>query len=355
MLESTCNKTPSGHCEAGLLWKNDQSLPNNHRLAEPHLRGLQRKLAKDDGLLDQYDADLQKDLKAGFIRKISALEDLDTKWYLPHYGITNPNKPGKLRRKTNAASCYAGICLNDKLLAGPDLLKKMLAIQLRFRERRVALQSDIEAMFMQVKVRTEDRQFLRFLWNKEISSVPDVFEYERHIFGARASPTCANYAVRKCATDQQKNYPDAIKQVQANFYMNDYLASFDTIDEAASVQHQLQNALSEGNFKKVKWCSNSRSLCENMDPVLLSKPVEELFAADNLERVLGIQWNVSEDTIFFTTPEKAFKLPSKLTQRSLLSHISQLYDPLGLTALFLIRIKILLQKLNKLVRTGINA
>ena len=83
----------------------------------------------------------------------------------------------------------------------------MLALQLRFRERRVALRSDIEAMFMQVKVRTEDRQFLRFLWNKEISSVPDVFEYERHIFGARDSPTCANYAVRKCAEDQQKKNP----------------------------------------------------------------------------------------------------------------------------------------------------
>ena len=123
---------------------------------------------------------------------------------LPHYSITNPNKPGKLRRITNAASCYAGICLNNKLLVSPDLLGNMLAIQLRFRERRVALQSDIEAMFMQVKVRTEDRQFLRFLCNKEIFSVPDVFEYERHIFGARDSSTCANYAVRKCAEDQQK-------------------------------------------------------------------------------------------------------------------------------------------------------
>ena len=132
-------------------------------------------------------------------------------------------------------------------------------------------------------------------------------------------------------------------QVQANFYLDDYVASFDTIDEAASVQHQLQNVASEGNFKIVKWCSNSRSLCENVDPALLSKPVEELFAADNLERVIGIQWNVSEDTIRFTTPEKALKLPSKLTQRSLLSLISQLHDPLGLIAPFLIR-KILLQK-----------
>ena len=183
ILESTCNKTPSGHYETGLLWINDQCLPNNRRLAEFHLQGLQRKLANDVGLLDRYDAEIQKDLKVGYIHKISALEDLDTKWYLPHYGITNPNKPGKLRCITNAASCYAGTCLNDKLLVGLDLLGNMLAIQLRFREPHVALQSDIEAMFMQVKVRTEDRQFLRFLWTQEISSVSDVFDNERHIFG----------------------------------------------------------------------------------------------------------------------------------------------------------------------------
>ena len=48
ILESTCNKTPSGHYETGLLWINDQYLPNNRRLAELHLGSLQRKLAKDD-------------------------------------------------------------------------------------------------------------------------------------------------------------------------------------------------------------------------------------------------------------------------------------------------------------------
>ena len=171
----------------------------------------------------------------------------------------------------------------------------------------------------------------------------------------RDSPTCANYAVRKCAEDQQKKYPDAIKQVHANFYMDEYVASFDTIDEATSVQHQLQNALPEGNFKLVKWCSNSRSLCENMDPALLSKPVEKLFAADNLERVLGIQWNVSEDTFCFTPPEKALKLPSKLTQRSLLSIIHSCMTLWDLSRLSSSVSKFCCKKLGKLVRTGINS
>ena len=74
ILESTCNKTPSGHYETCLLWINDQCLPNNRRLAELHLQGLQRKLAKDVGLLDRYDAEIQKDLKAFISVKLAHLK-----------------------------------------------------------------------------------------------------------------------------------------------------------------------------------------------------------------------------------------------------------------------------------------
>ena len=77
----------------------------------------------------------------------------------------------------------------------------MLAIQLRLRERRVALQSDIEAMFMHVKFRTEDRQFLRFFGMKkfplsqtysntsDISSGPVTLQYAQTMPSASVPKT----------------------------------------------------------------------------------------------------------------------------------------------------------------------
>ena len=56
------------------------------------------------------------------------------------------------------------MCLNDKLLRGPDLLGSLLGILLRCREKPVLLMADIEGMFMQVGVRAQDRRYLRFLW-----------------------------------------------------------------------------------------------------------------------------------------------------------------------------------------------
>ena len=40
-----------------------------------------------------------------------------------------------------------------------------------------------------------------------------VHEYTRHIFGARDSPTCANFALQKIASDNQAEYPEAVSTV----------------------------------------------------------------------------------------------------------------------------------------------
>ena len=345
VLTKTCCQTTSGHFETGLLWKDDSNLPYNRRLAEKHLDCLLARLTKSPEMKLRYDAEIWKDLVAGFIRKISPQEDLETKWYLPHYGITNPHKPGKLRRIANAAARYSGVCLNDKLLPGPDLLGNMLAIQMRFPENPVALQLEIEGMLMQVKVRKDDRKFLRFLWKSDKPNAIEVFEYQRHIFGARSSPTCANFALLQCAKHSQDSNPDVLKQVQMNFYMDDFVASFDSEEDAIAIQNQLQFTLARGQFKLVKWCSNSIRVCDQIDPTLLCKPVEEMFTNDNLQSVLGMQWHILTDTLAFAPPLSISKTDlSSITQRKLLSMVSQLFDPLGLEASFTIRIKILLQQ-----------
>ena len=145
VLEKTCCQTTSGHFKAGLLWKYDSNIPHNRPLAEKHLVSLLALLTKNPEIKLRYDAEIQKDLVAGFIQKVSPQEDLDTKWCLLHYGITNPQKLGKLRRIANATARYSGVCSNDKLVRS-RFAGNMLAIQMRFREIPVALQSDIEGM-----------------------------------------------------------------------------------------------------------------------------------------------------------------------------------------------------------------
>ena len=72
--------------------------------------------------------------------------------------------------------CDVGVSLNDFLLKGPDLITRLVAILLRFRQHPIAVSGDIKAMYHTVKVIEEDEPALRFLWrrlktNRYISNV----------------------------------------------------------------------------------------------------------------------------------------------------------------------------------------
>ena len=106
-----------------------------------------------------------------------------------------------MRRVRNAASRFGGVSLNDNLMAVPDLLQSMIGIIFRFREKQIALTADVEAMFLQVKVPSTDCKVLRFLWRENHTDPISVYEYGRHIFGAKSSPTCVNYALQQVRID----------------------------------------------------------------------------------------------------------------------------------------------------------
>ena len=138
----------------------------------------------------------------------------DREWYLPHHPIVNPNKPGKVRRVLNGASKFHGTSLKKSLLVSPDdLLQNLFFVLLRFRQHKYTVSADIEGMFFQVGLLARDRTSLCFFFRDNTSSDVVVHQYTRHIFGLRDSPTCANFALQKPATDSMSTYPEAASVV----------------------------------------------------------------------------------------------------------------------------------------------
>ena len=81
------------------------------------------------------------------------------------------------------------------LMTGPDLLQKLLAVLFKFRQHKWAMTADIESMFLQVGVDKSDQPLLRFLWRVDPQDAIGVFQYTRHIFGAKCFPTCESFAL----------------------------------------------------------------------------------------------------------------------------------------------------------------
>ncbi len=189
ILESTTKHTGERY-ETALLWKEDDiTLPNNRIVAEKQLFSLERRLARNEELASAYRDTIESDLRKGYAKRLSrdeASAPVKHQWFFPHHPVTNPNKPGKIRRVFNAASKFKGASLNDHLMTGPNLLNSLTGILMRFRKERVAISTDIESMFSQVVVPKDDQIVLQFLWRDDRNSPPEVYQYCRHIFGAKS-------------------------------------------------------------------------------------------------------------------------------------------------------------------------
>ena len=159
-----------GRYEVPLIWCDDKvKLPDNFAAAAQRLNFLEKKLNCNPELAERYRKTIDMDMEKGYIKRLTKKETtapVMRKWYLPHHPVLNPKKPEKVRRVCDAAAKFQGSSLNSYLLSGPDLLNHLVGIFMRFREEKVALSGDIEAMFNQVAVPEEDQACLCFLWRQ---------------------------------------------------------------------------------------------------------------------------------------------------------------------------------------------
>ena len=212
--------------------------------------------------------------------------------------MLNPNKPDKVRRVCNAASKFGGVSLNDSLLAGPDLLQSLIGIIFRFREKKIALTADVEAMFLQVKVPLADCKVLRFLWRENNTDPISVYEYGRHIFGAKRSPTCVNYGLQQVGRDSGDDIEMVAKLINRIFYMDNVVKSVASEEEAVEVYKCLRKSLADGGLQLTKWICNSEKVMGRISPEDRSSALSNTFEAEPLApSIVGLQWNVKSDNL----------------------------------------------------------
>ena len=332
----------------GMLWAEDNiELPNNYFSALVQLKSLEKRLAKDLTLREKYSNTIKEDLDKDYVLRVKDAHKVESRsereWYLPHHPVVSPNKPGKVRRVLNGAAKFHGASLNKSLLTVPDLLQNLIYVLLRFRQHPFAVSADIYGMFLQVVVLPCDRPSLRFLWREDPKSNVVVHQYTRHIFGAKDSPTCANYALQRTARDNAKEYPEAAKAVLENFYMDDYLDSVESPERALIRSKELVHLLHLGGFKLTKFVSNVPDLADRIDGSAQStEPKVIVSSKEESMHVLGLKWDHNNDALVVSRGTNS-TITKSLTKRLVLSLVSKVYDPIGLVAPFTVGARLILK------------
>ena len=150
----------------GLLWANDDALPDNYYAALVQLKSLERRLEKDLVLKNRYRETMTSDLANGYIIEVPPYDRTKRsrrEWFLPHQPVVNPNKTAKVGRVLNGAAKFQKASLNNSRLRGPDLLQKLMHTLLRFHEYKFAISADNEGMFLQVGVLDQNQPSIQFL------------------------------------------------------------------------------------------------------------------------------------------------------------------------------------------------
>lgn len=235
-----------------------------------------------------------------------------------------------------------GTPLNKQVLQGPELTSKLFGVLQRFRKKKVAIMSDIEAMFYQVKVKLEYRNALRFLWwtDGDLLKDPEIYRMTMHPFGGVWSPSCATYALQHTSEDQKHNFDErTVSAVHKKFYVDDLLISTETEEEAMNFRKNISKMLKTGGLKLTKWTSNSKRVLQDVPTEERAENVKSLdLDQDSLpvEHALGLEWKTVNDTLAIRIQEKS----RPHTKRGLLSVISSVYNPSGLVSPFVLIAKI---------------
>jgi len=327
------------------LRDNYTQLGSSYDNAKRKLITMEKKLARQPELKNQYDSFMQEYLNLNHMRLIpkssddsSEARNRSTTYYLPHHAVIKAESETTHLRVVFDASAKtsSGLSLNDVQMIGPTIQQDLFNILTRFRQYVYALTADISKMYRQVRVQAEHCKLQRILWRFKPENDVQTYELQTVTYGEACSVFLAIRSLHQAAKDMQHVFPKASEIIMRDFYVDDLLTGDNDVENLTKLKGQIISVLQTAKFELHKWKSNHRPLMD----------VDQDKAAVQLNegtKILGQLWDTRRDIFRYTTETR--KQTCKPTKRQVLSCISQIFDPLGLLGPTITKAKLIMQQL----------
>ena len=320
---------PGGWYETGLPWHGyHPPLPNNETGSLKRLASLTNKLERR-GLTTRY-GEIIEQQKADGIIETADQPSLGREFYIPHKAVIRPEAESTKIRVVYDASAKAhngAPSLNECLHPGPPLQNKLWDVLVRGRFHPVALTGDLQKAFLQIRIRENDRDALRFHWRKDQQSELETLRFTRAIFGPVSSPFLLRGVIDAHLSNWDEREPEVVAKLRKELYVDDLISGSTSVSKAKEIKDKATSIFEDACFKLHKWHSNERELeatqAQDADPTYAKQQLGTTEGGDS--SILGLEWNKEGDTVSVKMPtEKTVS-----TKRGILAKLAKIYDPLG--------------------------
>lgn len=321
-----------------------EKLGESYDQAERRFLALERnRFENDSKFKDLYTAFMAEYISLGHMKKVETnLLNSNICYYMPHHGVMRDDSlTTKLRVVFDAsAPTTTGYSLNHLQLVGPTIQQDLFSILLRFRQHTFVVSADVEKMYRQVLIKSHQLPLQRILWRANVDEPLEKYELQTVTYGTTSASFLAIRCLIELAYENKELYPDLADIIQTDFYVDDMLTGAESIENAVYICNGISDILRKGCFNLRKFYSNNPAILSQIPGNENASKVVK-FGENENAKTLGLSWCPASDHLMYCINAQSEK---RISKRTILSSISQVFDPLGLLSPCIIMAKMLLQK-----------
>ena len=243
-----------------------------------------------------------------------------------------------------SAHSSTGVSLNEYVVDWAHSAFLSYDVLLRFHMHRVVITADVSRMYRAVLLDPLDRDLHRFVWRPTPLHPLCDYHMTHLTFGVAASSYAANMCIKQNTQDFFHQFPMAAKAVDSSFYVDDALTGADSVDEAITLQQQLQELSKHAGFTLRKWNSSNPPVLQHIPDELKNTQVQCILPDDyEYTKTLGVKWNTIVGHFRLTI--SVSPRMNNGTKRALISDVGKVFDVFRWFAPYTVKMKILFQKL----------
>ena len=259
-------------------------------------------------------------------------------YYLPHHPVLREkSETTKLRVVFNASEkSSSGYSLNDLQMVGPVIQDDLFSILIRFRQHNYVMTSDIEKWYRCILLCESQRHLQMIVWRANNHEPVKHLQLNTVTYGTASAPYLSTRCLLQLSNECDN--PEVKKIIKHDFYMDDLITGSETEEGLNRICRLITKTLISGGFHLRKFRSNANKLfVENKD-----NEVQAITDCKSETSTLGLTWSPQTDLFKFSIHVDNHE---RITKRNILSSIAKIFDPLGLLSIFVVKAKLILQKI----------